>query len=131
MNDCIGFYAVSASEGIFTMRTVVQLKSHPHLLPLTSCKGLPETYSTMGLEGVVECSKIPLSARSMCSSTNQCSPLASVHRPLADNSHFGPTVFSPTLAQSARWADSHFRQEVLRYFMPGQVDRSPSPWHIT
>ena len=39
--------------------------------------------------------------------------------PSADNSHFGPTVFSPNLAQSASWADSHFRQEVLRYFRPG------------
>ena len=35
------------------------------------------------------------------------SALSVGRRPLADNSHFGPTVFSPNLAQSAQWADSH------------------------
>ena len=56
-------------------------------------------------------------------------------RPLADNSNFGPTVFSPNLAQSAWWADSHLHPgtgtwKVLRYVMPGQAGRSPSPWHV-
>ena len=44
------FYAVSASETIFMVRMIVQLFSPPSLSPLTSCKEVPETYSTSSLK---------------------------------------------------------------------------------